>query len=129
MKSRTSHKLRVASKPTPAYVPNRVPLVERIFNICLAATLLAYGSYGFYADRLNISRRRSLLVALRDGPAWLLAAAMVCGALVLLSVVVDHYDRRNNEVAYKVFRWLAVRVGWSLLAAALISHLYLGFLT
>jgi hypothetical protein len=55
-----------------------------------------------------------------------MAAAMLCGAIVLLSVVVDHYDRRDNEAAYRLFKWLAVRIGWSLLAASLISHLYLG---
>jgi hypothetical protein len=53
--------------------------------------------------------------------------AFVCGALVLLSVVVDHYDRRDNEAAYEWFGWLVVRFGWCFLAAALMSHLYLSF--
>jgi hypothetical protein len=56
-----------------------------------------------------------------------MSAAMVVGALVLVSVVVDHYYRRNNESIYQAFKWGAVRVGWSLVAASLLSHLYLAF--
>jgi hypothetical protein len=52
-----------------------------------------------------------------------MAAAMVIGACVLLSVIVDHYDRRNNERAYRMFRRVSVALGLCLVAASLVSYL------
>lgn len=113
--------------PSEVLEPNTVPRAKRVFNALLAVFLLCYGAIGFYSDSLSLGRRGRTWVLLREGPAWLMSAAMVVGALVLVSVVVDHYYRRNNESIYQAFKWGAVRVGWSLVAASLLSHLYLAF--
>ena len=104
--------------------PNSVSLGERIFCVFLAAVLLARGASGFLYSRLQVSppRQRTALL-LQGGPAWLMAAAMVIGACVLLSVVVDHYDRRNNELVYRIFRRVSVGLGLCLIAASLGSNL------
>ena len=52
-----------------------------------------------------------------------MATAMVIGACVLLSVVVDHYDRRNNEQVYRIIRRVSVALGLCLIAASLASYL------
>jgi len=105
--------------------PNSVSLSERIFNLTLAIALLAQGVLGVYFAevRLTPPKQRGAIL-LKEGPAWLMAAAMIVGALVLVSVVVDHYDRRQNERSYKIFRWLCVRLGLCLFVASLIAHLY-----
>jgi len=106
--------------------PNAVPLSDRIFNLVLALALLAQGFVGFYFGRLELSPpKQKAYIVFREGAAWLMAAAMVVGALVLISVIVDHYDRRDNENSYKLFKWLAVRLGVCLFTASLVAHIYI----
>jgi hypothetical protein len=38
--------------------------------------------------------------------------AIICACLVMLSVVVDHYDKRNNERSYTFFADLFTYLGW-----------------
>lgn len=127
-RSALAPKLGPGAKPrSEVFAPNKVPRAERWFNALLAVFLLCYGAIGFYSNSMSVGGRGRTWVLLREGPAWLMSAAMVVGALVLVSVVVDHYDRRNNETIYQAFKWVAVRIGWSLAAASLLSHLYLTF--
>ncbi len=58
---------------------------------------------------------------LYDTPLWLLVASLLAGAAVLLSVVIDHYDRRDNERWYQHFKRGAIFLGLLLLASSLIS--------
>jgi hypothetical protein len=109
------------------YQPNEVPRAERVFNVVLGLFLLTYGTAGLLNHSLKFSSRGRVLLWLKNGPAWLMALAFILGSLVLLSVVLDHYDRRNNEHHYRTFRHMATRLGWCAAAAALVSHLYLGF--
>ena len=37
---------------SPFYIPNRIPLSERILNTVSAVFLLAYGTYGIYVNDL-----------------------------------------------------------------------------
>lgn len=76
---------------------------------------------------MDLHGARMRIAVFEGGPAWLIAAAFVVGALVLFSVVIDHYDTRNNESYYKAFRLGAQYLGWCLVASALIAHLYIGF--
>ena len=96
----------------PKDKPSYYSLGERLFNLVVGLVLLAYGIAGFLNDKLSISSRGRLIALLEGGPAWLMAAAAVLGATVLLSVLVDHYDRRDNERHYLAFRWAATRLGW-----------------
>jgi hypothetical protein len=113
-----------AAKRERPWRPNSVSLGERIFCVLVASVLLARGASGFLYARLEVSppRQRTALL-LQGGPAWLMAAAMVIGACVLLSVVIDHYDRRNNERVYRIFRRVSVALGLCLIAASLVSYL------
>ena len=69
------------------YIPNHIPSSERIKNIIFSLALCAYGTYGVWGNDLY----------LHGIPAWVLYGAILCACLVMLSVVVDHYDKRNNE--------------------------------
>ncbi len=41
------------------------------------------------------------------------------------SVVVDHYDERDNELNYKLFaRWTFI-LGWVLLVLAFVVHIFI----
>lgn len=127
-------RIEVASKRiTPSeeekpWRPNSVSLVERVVCLLVAVVLLARGASGFLYSRLSVSPpRQRLALVLQGGPAWLMAAAMVIGACVLLSVVVDHYDKRKNEGLYRVFRRTSVALGLCLIAASLVSFFINGF--
>jgi hypothetical protein len=107
--------------------PNRIAFSERAINLLLAVLLLGYGAAGLATHSIKFSLRGNLLVQLHGRPAWLMAFALILGACVFASVIIDHYDTRSNEGAYKTFRWFAIRLGWCLAAAALLAHLYQGF--
>jgi hypothetical protein len=110
--------------------PNEVPLSLRIYSLVLAALLIAYGGSGFLNGKLEVATGKGGggRLVLYDRPAWLLASAIIVGAILLLSVIVDHYDRHNNEGWYRLFRLALLYLGLALLAAALVSYFYLALL-
>jgi len=46
--------------------------------------------------------------------------AFICACLVMLSVVADHYDKRNNETNYKRFADTFRVLGWCFFALSLV---------
>jgi hypothetical protein len=50
--------------------------------------------------------------------------AFLCAVGNMMSVVVDHYDQRNNENNYKLFARVTQIAGWTLFALALILDLF-----
>lgn len=102
--------------------PNSVPLGERIFSLLLALALVVIGVAGVVQGQLKVAPPKSRIgLVLYDSPLWLLVASLITGAAVLLSVVIDHYDRRNNEDWYQHFKRGAILFGLLLLASSLIS--------
>ena len=105
------------------YLPNNIPTRTRVFNFCASVFLLAYGCYGLWRNDVYLPGKRSAGVHLYDEAAWLMLAAFVCAAAVMFSVVLDHYDERNNEARYQraaqVLRWL----GWTFFALSLLRHI------
>jgi hypothetical protein len=94
------------------YVPNHIPLRERVFYTTGAVALFAYGLHGLRVNDLILplfGRRRGLrLIHLQGAPALIVWVAMFMVCLGLLSVVIDHYDRRNNQERYDEFLFLAI---------------------
>ena len=88
---------------TNLHTPNHIPAGERVRNAIFSVLLFAYGSYGVWINDLYIPGKRSKGIHLHDVPAWIMYGAIICACLVMLSVVVDHYDQRNNETNYKMF--------------------------
>ena len=86
-----------------AYKPNNIPLTERIISVLLSCFLLVYGGYGVYKNDIAIPTKTGVM-HFHNGPALMHYGAFICAVLMLLSLVVDHYDKRNNEKTYKVFQ-------------------------
>ncbi len=108
-----------------AHNPNRIPTGVKIRCLCLSSLLLAYGTYGIYIDDLYIPRGRRRIHLLPDihlhgGPAWIMYAALLCAVAILLSVVIDHYDTRDNEHDYRLFAKITYIAGLSLFGLALV---------
>ncbi|HEY8157207.1 MAG TPA: hypothetical protein VIF10_00760 [Methylobacter sp.] len=102
------------------YTPNHIPAKERMQNIIFSILLFAYGTYGVQINDLYIPGKRSKGIHLHDVPAWIMYGAIICACLVMLSVVIDHYDKRNNETCYKFFVDVFRLLGWGFFALSLI---------
>jgi TRAP-type C4-dicarboxylate transport system permease small subunit len=101
------------------HISNEIPRQKRIWNTVFSLFLFAYGSYGVWVNDLYIPGKRSRGIHLHDVPAWIMYGGMICACLVMLSVVVDHYDLRNNERHYREFAETFKFIGWALFGASL----------
>ncbi|HBC3841375.1 TPA: hypothetical protein KD881_004666, partial [Vibrio parahaemolyticus] len=104
------------------YSPNKIALSERLACALLSVFLIAYGGYGIYKNDLYIPARRGG-VHFSNEPAWLMYGAFVCGCIVMISVIVDHYDERNNERGYRIFRNVFKYLGFGLFCIAALWNL------
>ncbi len=117
------------AEETPSgYRPNEIPRGTRIGRTAAAAFVLFYAVRGLFVDDLVIEFpvRKHLPLGgglhLHGVVAWTMAAAMLCAVAVLFSAVVDHYDRRDNEAAYKRFAARGYEAAWTLGIVAMLLH-------
>lgn len=106
-----------------AYNPNRIPKWERNINILFSTILLGYGIFGLIIDDLYIPGKRGTGIHFHGIATWILFGAFLSGVANMMSVVVDHYDKRNNEKNYKLFSRITQILGWTLFVIALIVDL------
>jgi hypothetical protein len=107
------------------YKPNHIHWSERFINVLYALVILALGALGLFKGELLLPGKRTsgpTGIAMHGLSAWLMYAAMACAVAVLLSTVVDHYDRRNNEATYRRFAKVGKVAGWVLLVSSLALH-------
>ncbi len=95
-----------------SYTPNEISPGRQIAAVGMSALFLGWATHGVLIDDLFIPAGRGGGTGshLHGGAAWIVFAAVVCIAAKWLSVVVDHYDTRNNEAAYQrfqTFMWVA----------------------
>lgn len=95
------------------YRPNEIPRWERIARIIGAVALIAWGTFGVARNDLLWLGTFDSNIHLRGASAWLMFGAMNCAAANLLVVVIDHYDRRNNEHVYRILKKRVYVLGWS----------------
>jgi hypothetical protein len=104
------------------YTPNRIPKSERKWNLILSAVLIVIGSIILVTDDLYIPLVRPKNHFPTDNGVhfhgkilWFIFAAFIAAASNMISVVLDHYDKRNNERNYRLFAMVSEAIGWSLL--------------
>lgn len=105
------------------YVPNDIPSGERIGYIIFSLLLICYGTFGVWVNDLYVPGKRRG-IHLHDAPAWVMYGAIICACLVLLSVVIDHYDRRNNERHYRTFASVGGFLGWTFFGVSILWALF-----
>lgn len=106
------------------YTPNHIPAGTRVLYIVVSVALIAYGIFGLWIDDIFIPGKRGTGVHLHGLAAWLMFAAMVLASLNLLSVVVDHFDQRNNETDYRRFARVTGIMGYTFFGLALAWFIY-----
>lgn len=108
---------------TGTYVPNHVPEGERCAYLIMSVLLLAYAGYGVWVDDLYVPGKRGGL-HLHGYAAWALLGAVICLCLAWGVTVVDHYDRRDNEIHYWTARRTLKGLGWVGLLASFFLSVY-----
>lgn len=104
------------------YKPNEVPKKKRIINTALSILFLIYGTYGVITDHLILPAKGGKTLTLYGYPAWIMYLALLCLVANLLAVVIDHYDRRDNEALYRSLSTQTRRLGWMLFTVALVAR-------
>lgn len=104
-----------------SYRPNKVPPKEQVIFVVFSIFLLVYGTTGIINDDLfilggsNGSRSRAATVRtgvhLHGPAAWCIYAGMLCAVACMVSMVIDHYDKRDNEIQYKRFAEITQLLG------------------
>lgn len=82
---------------------NHIPSSERVVYIILSGIIVSYGTAGILHDDIYLPGKRGRGTHFHGEPAWLLYLSFLFLAMNLLSIVIDHYDKRNNQTNYKKF--------------------------
>lgn len=86
----------------------------------LSAGILSYGIVGLCNDWIWIPGKRTSGLIMHGWAAGLMFCAMLAASLNLASVIVDHYDRRDNEHDYRRFARISATCGWVLFIFAFV---------
>lgn len=101
-----------------SYTPNQIPLHKRMLRAGGATFLLAYGIVSLRMDDFVIPGKRGA-IHLHGLPGWILFAALIVAAAAMVSAIIDHYDRRNNESLYRNIEEWGAKAGAALFALAI----------
>jgi hypothetical protein len=105
------------------YVANYVSRTDRVIYALLSISVLAYALWGLMRGDVYIPSPKGgwHFVGL---PAFLAFLALGCMSVSIGSVVLDHYDMRDNESTYERTQVWLQRAGWLLLAVAFFAGPY-----
>lgn len=99
--------------------PNVIGRKTRTINIVISSILLVYGVYSLVIDDFFLPAKGGGGTHFTGIGAWLMFGAISCIAVKLVAEVIDHYDRRNNELAYAHVLAVSDWFAWTFFAAAL----------
>lgn len=109
------------------HTPNHISITNRILYLIFSLFIFSYGTIGIKYNNIYIPGARGRGINLHDTPAWIMYGSIICACLVMLSVIVDHYDKRDNERFYEVFKKLFKYLGLILFCISLyIFHTFSG---
>ena len=115
-----AHEHNRVSKQKNNYVPNILSANYRLFYSLLIIFIMGYGLVGYLNDSLYLPARYSRGVTLVGDSIIIMIASFLFLSLALVSYVIDHYDKRNNEKYYVWFQRFAYGTAFILLIIALI---------
>jgi hypothetical protein len=96
----------------PAHTPNHVPFGLRLIYSLAGVTWLSWAMIGLLSGHMFFLVSRKGPIHFTGIPALMFSGAVLASAAACAVVIVDHYDRRDNEDSYRRFRrglwWSAV---------------------
>lgn len=120
-----AHRREVDAREGQLHIPNHIPAKERVGNVLLSLVLFGYCTFGALHDDIYIPGKRSNGVHMHGVPMWVIYGAMLAAVTNMLSVVVDHYDVRANELNYKRISRFTQVLGWILFILAFVLDVFL----
>ena len=105
------------------YIPNEVPARVLVGRSIIAILLIAYSGYGIWHGELTIPLKNSSIVVYETS-LWILVSACLCACLELMTLVIAHFDKRDNEMMYYKFASVAQSLSISLFILALIWSVF-----
>lgn len=112
---------KAATPPARRYIPNRIPSQKRLLYLLLSPLLLAHATYGLWVDAVYLPGEGGG-VYFHGFAAWIIYGAFVSAVCAMLSVCLDHYDRRNNEIKYQLFGRVAKLIAISFFVLSCSMH-------
>lgn len=106
------------------FIPNQIPFEKRAKYVTISAALIIYGTIGVAIDSIYIPGKRSPGIIFHGVPCWIMYFAMLSAALNLISVIVDHFDRRNNERNYQLFAQITIWLAIVLFLTAILADIF-----
>ncbi|MCZ8159125.1 MAG: hypothetical protein ACK5V0_13030 [Alphaproteobacteria bacterium] len=105
------------------YIPNQFSAGQLRSHVGLSLLLLGWGTFGLWTDDLVVPvSKRGAALHLQGAAALVMFCAMIAATLNLLSVILDHFDIRNNVLSYRRAAFFTQALGWLLFVAALLVH-------
>ena len=95
---------------------------DRSWYVVYALVLIAYCGLSLYNDTFYLPAKSGQGLTLHGARAAIMCMAILCATACLVSMVMDHYDERDNEEAYKLFAMRAKYTGWGLFFLALVMN-------
>lgn len=111
---------------TGNYIPNDIPASTRVLNSIIALVVIVYGGYGIYHNELLVPLGRNSAVVIYDEAVLLLSVSIVFIVGRLVTEIVDHYDKRDNEWVYYKLANVCKYVGYGTFAVAIFFGLATG---
>ena len=105
--------------------PNVIPRGDRIVSVVASFVLVAYGIDALVKGDLYIPSSHGRGGHVYGLEAMYLCASMFCCAIHLMSKVIDHYEKRNNELLYAQVAMISAWFGWVFVASTFIPKWFL----
>lgn len=109
------------------YQPNKIPWQTRLYYLMLSPAILLYGTYGLINDDLYIPGKRSRGIHFHGSAAILVFVVFLFVIANMFSVVIDHFDKRDNEINYRNFAKFTLIIAVVLFFIALIIQVFQDF--
>ena len=91
--------------------------------------LILYGAHGVWVNDLYIPGKRGAGVHFPGIAMWFTFGAMVFATMNAISLLLDHFDSRDNRKSYLQFARATTVVAWYLLITGLVIHFWALFST
>jgi hypothetical protein len=94
----------MAQKDKREYVPNQISIQARLINLIVSILFIVGGGYGVLMHDLAVVLGGKSLTRqvyhLHDTAAIIMYIGLLLVSVCLVSEIIDHYDKRNNEHIY-----------------------------
>lgn len=101
------------------YIPNKYPKGGLISLAILSAILLVQVVLGLIYGEVVIGTRTLTYMRFHGAAAWAMCGVLFFFAVSLITLVVDHFDKRPNEDMYRRISLHSKDIAWVLIGLAL----------